>query len=65
MKKIEIWGDSVLKGIIFDEEKMKYKRLSENIALKNLDKFGLTIKNNAHFGMTAPKASKLMTRLVW
>jgi acyl-CoA thioesterase I len=60
MKKIEVWGDSVLKGIIFDEEKMKYKKLIENIALKDLDKFGLDIKNNAHFGMTAPKASKLI-----
>ncbi|MCX7771689.1 MAG: SGNH/GDSL hydrolase family protein [Clostridia bacterium] len=60
MKRIEVWGDSVLKGIIYDETRQKYKRLEQNGVLESMSELGLDIKNNTKFGMTAPKAKKLM-----
>jgi len=62
IKKIEVWGDSLLKGIVYDPQRKKYTRLEESNAVFSLEEMGLTIKNNAHFGMTAPKARKLMEK---
>lgn len=60
INKIEVWGDSVLKGIIYDESRQKYKRLDQNTALDKMAEMGLNVKNNTRFGMTAPKARNLM-----
>lgn len=60
IRKIEIWGDSVLKGIIYDPLKKKYTRLEGSQTIASLQGRGLAIRNNAHFGMTAPKARRLM-----
>lgn len=60
IKKIEVWGDSVLKGVIYDENHKKYKRLKMNTAIDKMAEMGLDIKNNSKFGLTAPKARKLM-----
>jgi hypothetical protein len=62
IKKIEVWGDSLLEGIVYDPQRKKYTRLEESNAVFSLEEMGLTIKNNAHFGMTAPKARKLMEK---
>jgi len=60
IKKINIWGDSVLKGVIYDEGRKRYTTLKDDgTALISRD-MGLDIKNNARFGLTAPKAMKLM-----
>lgn len=60
IRKIEIWGDSVLKGIIYDASRNKYKRLEKNTALDKMTELGLDVKNNTKFGMTALKARNLM-----
>lgn len=62
IKKIDVWGDSVLKGVIYDESRGKYTRLEENNAVHVLKDFGLDIRNNTRFGLTAPKARDLMER---
>ncbi len=59
-KCIEVWGDSVLKGVIYDENRKKYKRLEQNTALDKIAELGLDVKNNTKFGLTAPKARNLM-----
>ena len=59
-KQIEVWGDSVLRGVIYDENHKKYKRLKMNTAIDKMAEMGLNIKNNSKFGMTAPKARNLM-----
>ena len=60
LKKIEVWGDSVLKGVIYDVQKKKYLRLKMDNITNKLTELGLSIKNNSRFGMTAPKARNLM-----
>ncbi len=60
VKKIEVWGDSVLKGVIYDEQRQKYTRLDTNNSILDLNRLGFDIKNNARFGMTATKAKNLM-----
>ena len=58
--KINIWGDSVLKGVIFDELRNRYTTLEDDSASLVSKDLGLEIKNNARFGLTAPKAEKLL-----
>ncbi len=58
IKKIGIWGDSILKGIVFDENAGKYRPL-KNCAVNLIkNNYRLDIKNNSRFGCTAPKAEK-------
>lgn len=57
VQKIGIWGDSLLKGVVFDEVTGKYRATKEcavnlfSRVFKSVD-----IKNNSRFGCTAPKA---------
>ncbi len=60
IKNLGIWGDSILKGVIFDEEKGKYKTLKQCAISLFGKKFNLSIKNNSRFGCTAPKAMENM-----
>lgn len=60
LKRIEVWGDSVLKGIIYDAGRNKYKHLDMNKTFDKMAEMGLSVKNNSKFGMTAPKARSLM-----
>ena len=56
IQNLAIWGDSLLKGIIFDEKTSRYKPLktcSVNLFSKA---FPFTVKNNSRFGCTATKA---------
>lgn len=57
IKKVGIWGDSILKGVIFDEAVGKYratKRCAVNLFSRIFS--SVDIKNNSRFGCTAPKA---------
>ena len=56
IKNIGIWGDSLLKGIVFDEENGKYRPLKQCCVNLFGKLFPITIKNNSRFGCTAPKA---------
>lgn len=59
IKRVEVWGDSVLKGVIYDESRHKYKR-AENTVTDEMTHMGMDVKNNSRFGMTVTKAKKLM-----
>jgi len=55
-KNITIWGDSILKGVILDEQDGRYK-VMKNSSISSFAKItDYSIKNNAYFGMTSTKA---------
>lgn len=54
-RNITIWGDSILKGVILDEQG-KYKVMKNNSIQSFAEITGCSIKNNAYFGMTSTKA---------
>lgn len=56
IKNLGIWGDSILKGIVLDEQKGRYKTLKEASVSIFSKFFSINIKNNSRFGCTAPKA---------
>lgn len=63
-KKITIWGDSILKGVILDEQDGRYK-VMKNSSINNFAEItGYSVKNNAYFGMTSTKALNRMAAAV-
>jgi lysophospholipase L1-like esterase len=55
-KNITIWGDSILKGVVWDEQDEKYKVMKNSSVSSFAELTGCTVKNNAYFGMTSTKA---------
>lgn len=64
MKTVSIWGDSVLKGIILDNESLKYSIFKDNSIDQVSRKTGLNFKNNSKFGMTVLKAFDLLKKSI-
>lgn len=62
IKNLAIWGDSLLKGIVFDETDGKYRPLKNASVSLFEHAFPIRVKNNSHFGCTAPKALANMER---
>lgn len=60
-KNIIIWGDSILKGVIFDEKNGKYRVTEKNCISRFAELTGCSIKNNARFGMTSTRALNKIT----
>jgi len=56
ISKIDVWGDSILKGVILDEAAGRYRLLKNGAVNAFAQLFHLDIKNHSHFGCTAPKA---------
>lgn len=63
-KNIIVWGDSILKGVILDEQDGKYKVMKNNSISSFAEITGCTIKNNAYFGMTSTKALNRITTTI-
>ncbi|MDY0210886.1 MAG: SGNH/GDSL hydrolase family protein [Acholeplasma sp.] len=59
MNKITIIGDSLLKGVVYDETIHRHKVL-KNSGINQLVTNGFEIDNMAKFGLTIDKASKLI-----
>ena len=55
-KNITVWGDSILKGVILDEQNGKYKVMENSCINSFAEMTGCSVKNNAHFGMTSTRA---------
>lgn len=62
MKKIAVWGDSVLKGVVLEEGKDRYSILKNSSVELAKKEFDFEIKNNSKFGLTVTKAMKLMEK---
>ena len=56
MKKIQVVGDSLLKGVIYDETISRHVLLKEN-GISMLIDAGFDIKNDAKFGLTIAKSA--------
>lgn len=55
LKQIYIYGDSILRGILLDEESKRYYQMKNN-NIKDLEKsFPLSIENKSKFGRTIEK----------
>jgi len=61
-RHIDIWGDSIMKGIILDEAEGRYKVPENNFVKLFSENTGARITNHASFGMTSIKASERITR---
>ncbi len=52
MKKAIVWGDSVLRGVFYDESRERYSVLKDTAVSKVSDNLGIEIVNRAKMGMT-------------
>lgn len=55
-RSITVWGDSILKGVILDENDGKYKVLKDSSINNFAQITGFNVMNHAYFGMTSTKA---------
>lgn len=62
MKKITIWGDSVLKGVVLEEGKDRYSLLKNSSIELTKRELDVDIKNNSKFGLTVTKAMRLIQK---
>ena len=58
-KGIQVWGDSVLKGVVFDSVRNRYCILKENAVSQVAKAIRLPLYNCARMGSTAPQAFEL------
>lgn len=56
ISKIYVLGDSILKGVVLDEAAGRYRLLKNGAVSAFAQLFHLDVKNQSHFGYTAPKA---------
>lgn len=56
IRRIDVWGDSILKGVVLDEAAGRYRLLKNSAVNAFAQLFHLDVKNHSHFGYTAPKA---------
>ena len=56
ISKIDVLGDSILKGVVLDEAGGRYRLLKDSAVNTFAQLFHLEVKNHSHFGCTAPKA---------
>lgn len=61
-KAITIWGDSVMRGVVFDEMKNRYTLLEENCADEASRALGLTLYNRSRMGCTVTKGFEILKR---
>ena len=59
-KTITVWGDSVMRGVVYNEEKDRYTLLEENSADGASRRLGLTLNNRARMGCTVTKGLAIL-----
>ncbi len=62
-RNISLWGDSIGKGVIYDEARGRYAILKENCVNLLSEKMGRPIENHAVMGNTAPQGAARMNDL--
>jgi lysophospholipase L1-like esterase len=64
VRNVRIFGDSVMKGILYDAERDRYVGM-ENPPMEEISKtYGLEIKNSSIFGCTVTKGQQLLGRAI-
>lgn len=61
MKKLEIFGDSILRGVMFSAEQNKY-HLCDDHDYASVSGLGVTVKNNAKMGATIARGAAVLER---
>lgn len=61
---VGIWGDSIMKGVVFDSELKKYTVVKESATFLFSRRFPITIRNHSRFGCTAPRAYEQLLRFL-
>lgn len=61
MNKLVIFGDSILKGVIYSSEKKKYELSSDN-KYEELQKYGVSVVNNCKMGATIDKGLSILEK---
>lgn len=59
-KSIGVWGDSILKGVIFDEIRGTYQLLADSCGNLITKTLGLNILNRSRFGSTVDKGRQTL-----
>ena len=59
-EKIVIWGDSLAKGVIWNEARKRHAYSSRTAADVAAERLGVEIVNRAKFGCTAPQGLEIM-----
>ncbi|MDD3959415.1 MAG: SGNH/GDSL hydrolase family protein [Clostridiaceae bacterium] len=59
---IGIWGDSIMRGVVFDPVKCKYSIEKDSAAELFSRQFSIPIRNYSRFGCTAPRAYPAMIK---
>lgn len=62
MKGICVFGDSVAKGVVFDEARQKYIHLKDNFISLTQKKLNIPFANYSVFGATVSKGEQIMKR---
>ena len=63
-EKIQIYGDSIMRGILLDKEKCKYYSMPEDDLSEIRDAYSLQIVNKSRFGCTVEKGYKLLQNAI-
>lgn len=61
MKKLEIYGDSILRGVMYCAESGRYDLCGKN-RFASLEKYGIQTKNNSRMGATIARGFDLLKR---
>lgn len=59
---ITLWGDSVMRGVVYDEQRGPLGLLPENAAERASKTLGLTLHNRSRMGCTVTKGLSIMKR---
>jgi len=62
--KIDIFGDSVMKGVVLEPENGKYRFLPDDNIKSIETRFGVTITNRSKFGCTSVKGNALLSSYI-
>lgn len=61
-REIQFWGDSILKGVVFDEARGRYVLLKENAVKLLAGRVRTPLVNRSQMGRTAPQALEVMEK---
>ena len=62
IRSVTVWGDSVMKGVVYDEEKERYTLLPECSANRASRALGLRLRNRSRMGCTVTKGLQIMRK---
>lgn len=64
LNNVYLFGDSIAKGIIFDDCMGRYTQLKANFAALAADSLGILLQNKAKFGCTIIKGREVVSRVL-